>query len=167
MNRRYLLRACALGLALATPLAAPLATAASPGGDNPGILGWDWEVKALGTQGGQPSYQVTFRARLAEGYIVYGSDFDAELGPRPTKVRYQADLEVKPTGALQSVGTQRRKDRTFNTEYTYFGGTAELAQVVQVPAGATRIAGTIAGQTCYETDGTCTLFSQRFDIPLR
>lgn len=160
MFRRHLFRLAATGLVLAS-----LGLAVSAPAQEPEILDWNWSVEPV-TGGAAGSYRIVFRAKIAAGYIIYGSDFEADLGPKPTRVRY-APGAAEPAGALQSFGTRRRTDPTFRTEYSYFDGVAELAQTVQVPAGATSVGGTIAGQTCHEADGTCALFSQRFDIPLR
>jgi hypothetical protein len=127
-----------------------------------------WTSTAVRTQAGDGSavYRLEFTGRIAAGYIVYGSDFEANLGPNPTRVRFEPAEAVTPRDSLRSTGTKKGKDKAFNTDYTYFEGEARLSQLVAVPAGARRITGTLRGQTCHEADGTCTLFRSSFDIPL-
>lgn len=115
---------------------------------------------------GRPVYRLKFTGRITPGYIVYGSDFEAELGPNPTRVRFEPAGAVTTQESLQSSGTKKGKDKAFNTEYTYFEGEAKLSQLVAVAPGTKRVTGTIRGQTCHEADGTCTLFRASFDIPL-
>jgi hypothetical protein len=74
--------------------------------------------------------------------------------------------EVVPQGSLRSTGTRRRLDPVFKGEYSYFQGAAQLSQQIQVKSGVSRVSGTLRGQTCREADGTCSLFSRRFEIDL-
>ena len=129
------------------------------------LLDWSWTAEPLKSAGPQRTYRLNFQAAIVDGFIIYGSDFDAELGPKPTRLRF--DQPVSAEGPLLSVGTQRRTDKVFKTEYTYFDGKAQLAQTIVVPVGTSRLTGTIQGQTCDEADGTCALFSRKFDIELR
>lgn len=115
---------------------------------------------------GTPLYRLEFTGRIAPGYIIYGSDFEAELGPNPSRVRFEPADAVSTRESLQSTGTKKGTDKAFNTDYTYFEGEARLSQLVAVAPGTRRVAGTIRGQTCREADGTCALFRASFDIPL-
>lgn len=127
---------------------------------------WSTQAVAVQSANGERLYQLQFRGRIRDGYIVYGSDFSGELGPNPTRLRLDANQPVKLQDSLQSTGTRPGKDKAFDTVYTYFEGEARLSQVVAVEPGATRVTGTLRGQTCYLTDGTCQLFNTRFEIPL-
>ena len=159
MQRRTLFAAMAV-------TAATLAFAGFAHAQERDLLDWSWTAEPVNSAGPQRTYRLEFEARIAEGFIIYGSDFAAELGPRPTRLRFDQP-DVKAEGPLVSLNTQRRTDKVFKTEYTYFDGKAHLAQTVVVPSGASRLTGTIQGQTCDETDGTCALFSRKFDIDLR
>lgn len=129
-------------------------------------LSWITSAQPVKSAGGERLYRLQFAGRITPGYIVYGSDFKVELGPNPTRVRFKADSGITPQGALESVGTRKRTDKTLDIEYTYFDGEAKLSQVVAVANGTARLTGTLVGQTCHEADGTCALFQERFDIPL-
>lgn len=154
MHRRQFI--AALGGLAALPLAAA--------GDNP-VLDWRWRAEPVESDAAPRRYRLLLEARISEGYIIYGSDFEADLGPRPTRLRL-SDAEALPVGGLRSVDARRRTDKVFRTEYTYFDGVAQLEQVVEVKPGVTRLSGEIRGQTCHEADGTCALFVQRFEVPL-
>lgn len=138
------------------------ATAQQP----PAAVQWSNTARPVQSASGERLYRLEFTGRIAPGYIIYGSDFEANLGPNPTRLRLEAKQGVVANSKLQSTGTRAGTDKAFKTPYTYFEGEAKLSQVVTVAAGVTRVAGTLRGQTCYETDGTCALFSTRFDIPL-
>lgn len=127
-----------------------------------------WTSTAVPTKAadGSAAWRLEFTGRIKPGYIVYGSDFEANLGPNPTRVRFEPAAAVTPGDSLKSVGTKKGKDKAFNTDYTYFEGEAKLSQVITVAPGTRRVTGTLRGQTCHEADGTCTLFRSAFDIPL-
>lgn len=127
---------------------------------------WSTQVTPLQSANGERLYHLQLDGRIAPHYIVYGSDFNAQLGPNPTRLRFADDSGITPQGPLESVGTHKGTDEVFKTDYTYFRGEAKLSQVIAVAAGTEKIAGTIRGQTCYEANGTCQLFSTSFDIKL-
>lgn len=132
------------------------------------VIDWTWSAAAAPSSGqstGERLYDLRFTGHIASGYIVYGSDFEVDIGPRPVRLKFDAQ-EVAPQGSLQSTGARRRLDPVFKGEYSYFEGTAQLSQQIAVRSGVTRVSGTIRGQTCREADGTCALFSSKFDLPL-
>ncbi len=128
-------------------------------------VNWSTRVEPVKGAQGERLFRLQFEGRISEGYIIYGPDFDAELGPRPTRLRLDGDA-VKARDALLPAGTQRGKDKVFKTDYTYFQGQARLSQVIAAPAGVDKVSGRIVGQTCYEADGTCALFTSRFEVAL-
>jgi hypothetical protein len=129
------------------------------------IVNWRWTAVPT-PSASERVYELRFNASIAGGYIVYGSDFQVDIGPRPTRLKFDAPEAVTPRGSLQSAGTHRKLDPVFKGEYSYFDGKAQLTQQVAVKNGVSRVSGTIRGQTCREADGTCALFNQRFEIDL-
>jgi thiol:disulfide interchange protein DsbD len=156
MNRSHFVAA---SLLLALSLAAHPQDAPSP-------LAWTTRVEPVNPATSERLYRLQFTSRITPGYIVYGSDFKANLGPNPTRLRFRTDSGITPQGTLQSTATHKGTDKAFKTDYTYFEGEAKLSQVVAVAAGTDKIAGTLVGQTCHEASGTCALFQERFEIPL-
>lgn len=130
------------------------------------VASWNTTVAAVKSPSGAKLYRLQIDGRISPGYVVYASDFKAELGPNPTRLRFAPDSGVTAQGDLQSTGTHLGKDKSFNVDYTYFEGEAKLSQVVAVAAGTQKIVGTLRGQTCYEADGTCALFTARIDVPV-
>jgi len=154
MERRHLLAA----LLLAIPVSA------IPQEEQ--VIEWTWNAVASTDQSaGERRYDLHFKGSIGSGYILYGSDFEVDIGPRPVRLKFDAP-EVTPRGSLQSTGTRRRLDPVFKGEYSYFQGTAQLSQQITVKNGVSHVTGTIRGQTCREADGTCALFSRKFDLPL-
>lgn len=133
----------------------------------PESVQWTHTASAVKSDKGERLYRLEFTGNIAPGYVIYGPDFEANLGPNPTRLRLEAQEGVTANSKLESVGTRAGTDKAFKTPYTYFQGQAKLSQVVAVAPGVTHVAGTLRGQTCYETDGTCALFNVRFDVPLQ
>jgi len=126
---------------------------------------WQWRVEpAQPTVGGEA--QLVFSADLPAGYILYASDFKAELGPRPARITFDANDTVEVQGPLAAVKSQRRTDKTFGTEYSYFAERAEFRQTIRVLKPGATVSGRIDAQTCQEKDGLCTLLKEPFAIRL-
>lgn len=127
-----------------------------------------WNVTALPADadaGDEIVLQIV--ATIPADLIVYSSDFAAQLGPRPARLSVEPNDAVTLTGPLQAVGSQRRTDKVFGTQYSYFGGRAEFRQNVRLLQDSARVQGEIVGQTCDERDGVCTLFREPFTLELR
>jgi hypothetical protein len=139
------------------------ASAADLGPADDGALQW-----ALGVEraSGEPTNEVelVFTAEISDGWILYASDFAAEIGPRPAKFSFTPDANVELLGPVRAVRSLRRTDKTWNTEYSYFEKRAEFRQKVRLRNGATTVDGRIDGQTCYEPSGLCALFSKSFAL---
>lgn len=150
-------------LFVAASIAASVTLAQTAG---PAAVSWTNTAAPVSAPGGERAYRLQFSGRIAPGYIVYGSDFQSALGPNPTRLRLDNKEGVTPRESLQSSGSRKGKDKAFDSDYTYFEGEARLSQLVTVAPGVTRITGTLRGQTCYEADGTCQLFSAPIDIAL-
>lgn len=154
MNLRNLLLAGSLALASFTAASA----------DETGLQ-WQWRIEPSTVKAGDQA-EIVFSAAIPEGLILYSSDFTAELGPRPAKFVFEANDAVELQGPVTAVQSQRRKDKVFGTEYTYFANRAEFRQKVRVLKGGANVTGRIDGQTCQEQDGVCLLFKEPFSVRL-
>jgi hypothetical protein len=124
-----------------------------------------WHVDVLPTQD-RDVVEVVFRADIASGWILYSSDFAVEIGPLPAKFTFDANPALALLGPVEALRSQRKKDRTFGTEYSYFAGSAEFRQKVRVLAPVKSVSGRIDGQTCFEESGLCELFRENFSTTL-
>lgn len=125
----------------------------------------DWQWRAEPVAGAPGEVELVATAPIRQGWIVYASGFDAgDFGPRPAKLVVEAGGE--PLQPLRSEGAQSRSDRNFAGEYsyTYFAGQATFRQRVRLDAGARQVRGTLAGQSCREASGLCTLFNAPFAV---
>jgi hypothetical protein len=148
-----------LALAFALTLAATGAHADDPD------LQWQWRVEPKNAPAGQDA-EIVFSATIPAGFILYSSDFKAELGPRPAKFTFEPNDAIELQGSVRAVGAQRRTHKTFGTEYTYFAERAEFRQKIRVLKAGAEISGRIDAQTCQEKDGLCALVKQPFVVRL-
>jgi thiol:disulfide interchange protein DsbD len=145
-------------LLLVAGLVSTAASAADPGGPT-----LRWHVDVVPAQGAPADVvEVVFTADIASGWILYSSDFEVEIGPRPAKFTFDPNPSLAPVGVVVAPGSQRKKDHTFGTEYSYFAGRAEFRQKVRLLAPAESVSGRIDGQTCFEASGLCELFHESF-----
>jgi hypothetical protein len=110
--------------------------------------------------------EIVFRADIGSGWILYSSDFEMEIGPRPAKFTFDANPALSLVGPVQAVGPKRKKDATFGEEYTYFASHAEFRQKAKVLASLKTVSGRINAQTCFEESGLCELFRENFSANL-
>lgn len=108
--------------------------------------------------------EVVFTADIADGWILYSSDFELEIGPRATKFVFDANPGLTLVGPIQAVDPHWKKDKTLNdASYSYFSQRAEFRQKAKVVSPLQTVSGQISGQTCFERDGLCELFREKFN----
>lgn len=110
--------------------------------------------------------ELVFTAEIAAGWILYSSDFSAEIGPRPARFKLDPTPGLELIDDVRAIDSLRRKDKTLKTEYAYFERHAEFRQKVKLTAPVTTITGRIDGQTCFEQSGLCQLFRKAFTAAL-
>ncbi len=124
---------------------------------------WNWQLVPADAKPGSEA-ELVLVARLAPQWIVYSSDFKAEIGPLPVRLKRPKTSATEFVDSLVSVGARRKHDAELNAEYGYFSERAELRQKVKVPKDGSPVQATLSGQACYEADGTCHLFRQDITI---
>lgn len=126
-------------------------------------IAWKWRVEPAAAKPGEDATLI-FSADIPAGSILYSSDFKAELGPRPAKFVFEPSDSVALEGPVEAVQAQRKKDKTFGMEYSYFAGRAEFRQKVRVLKPGAMLSGRIDAQTCQEKDGLCLLLKEPFAV---
>ena len=155
------------GVALALTLAAAGLVPAEPAApDEAGGVNWQIRITPQSAHEGDEA-DLVFSAEIARGWILYSSDFTADIGPRPARFRFDPSEAAALLGAVRAISPLRRKDRTWHSEYSYFQGRAEFRQRVRITARPAHISGRIDGQACHEEDGTCTLIHKEFDLSVQ
>ena len=120
---------------------------------------WSWTLQPADARPGSEA-ELVLVARLAPHWVVYSSDFKADIGPLPARLRKKPQSAVQLVDGLRSISASRKKDESLNVEYGYFAGRAELRQRLKLPEDGSAAELTLNGQACNETDGTCHLIRQ-------
>jgi hypothetical protein len=129
------------------------------------VLRWTVQVTPAHPQPGD-TVELVFTADIASGWILYSSDFGADIGPRPARFKFETTAGLELIDGVRAVESLRRKDKTWKTEYAYFERRAEFRQRAKLTAPVKTIAGRIDGQTCFEESGLCELFRKTFTASL-
>jgi opacity protein-like surface antigen len=106
--------------------------------------------------------EVVFDADITHGWILYSSDFNLEIGPRPAKFVFDASTGLTLVGDIQPVKPQWKTDKTLGGKYSYFAQHAQFRQKAKLVAAPGSASGRITGQTCFEENGLCQLFREKF-----
>ena len=106
--------------------------------------------------------EIVFDADITHGWILYSSDFNLEIGPRPAKFTFDANTGLTPVGGIQPVKPQWKADKTLGGKYSYFARHAQFRQKARLDAAPGSASGLITGQTCFEENGLCQLFRENF-----
>jgi Disulphide bond corrector protein DsbC len=120
---------------------------------------WSWTLQPADARPGSEA-ELVLVAVLAPHWVVYSSDFKADFGPLPVRLRKKPQSGVELVEGLRSISASRKRDESLDIEYGYFAGRAELRQRLKLPADGSPAELTLNGQACNETDGTCHLIRQ-------
>jgi hypothetical protein len=120
---------------------------------------WSWSLQPADAKPGSEA-ELVLVAALAPHWVVYSSDFKAEFGPLPARLKKKPQSSVLLVDGLRSISASRKKDESLNIEYGYFAGRAELRQRLKLPEDGSPAELTLDGQACNESDGTCHLIRQ-------
>jgi hypothetical protein len=150
------------------PVALP-STQAGPSTSGPLMEGRNlhWHVAVVPAQA-KPGDEVelVFTADIAAGWILYSSDFNLEIGPRPTRFTFDANPSLSLLGPIRAVKPKWKKDRSLGAKYSYFEQHAEFRQKGRLLSPLNAVSGRINGQTCFEESGLCELFQEPFSAGL-
>lgn len=102
-----------------------------------------------------------FEATIDEGWHLYATDFDPDLGPSLPELSLAEGSPSKLKGKLISVKSTHQFDKTWGGEVAFFVKKGTFTQ--QILINSKMIEGTIKGQVC-EDNGQCTQTKAKFKI---
>jgi len=105
-----------------------------------------------------------FKATIDNGWHLYSSDFDPELGPMVTELVFESNNSFELVGGLQAINPKKGYDEIFGGDYTYFQGKGEFRQTIKVLNETLIFNGSIDYQVCTDEtgDGRCIPFEDDF-----
>ena len=75
---------------------------------------------------------LTFRAEIPKDWYLYSSDFDPDLGPMITEIKFENSNDYQVIGDLIPINPKEKYDELWEGNYTYFTGKAEFQQRIKV-----------------------------------
>jgi len=106
---------------------------------------WTFEAKKLAD--GQ--YEVHLKASIDEGWYIYSSNLESDMGPIPTAVYFEAPEGLAPVGDITEKGNKKSGyDELFDMNITKFANEVTFIQQVKVPGSTKSINGSVEYMTC-------------------
>jgi thiol:disulfide interchange protein DsbD len=110
--------------------------------------------------------EITFTATIPLGWYIYSNDFDPELGPTVTTVKWQEHPSFEIITELSSIDAKHKYDDVFMGDVGYFEGTGTFKQTLRVLELPVVLKGAIDYQMCTDLDGRCIPFEEDVDLLL-
>jgi thiol:disulfide interchange protein len=127
---------------------------------------WDASVSAKEVAVGD-EVELVLNATVEEGWYMYSSDFDPNLGPIVTTVTLKKSGDYESVGTLKAIHPKKKFDEIWGGDITYFVGKAEFRQKVKVLASDVILEGTVEYQTCTIKDGACVSGEYDFKVAIK
>ena len=97
---------------------------------------------------------ITFRAEIPKDWYLYSSDFDPDLGPMITEIKFENSNDHQVIGDLIPLNPKEKYDELWEGNYTYFTGHAEFQQHIKVLENNPIIKALAIYQICSDVSGT-------------
>jgi hypothetical protein len=98
------------------------------------------------------TFDVVFDVVIDNGWYLYSSDFDPDLGPMVTEFVFEPDDSYERVGDIRPIDPKKKYDELWEGEYTYFTGKAQFRQTVRALAPELKIRGSYSYQVCSDVD---------------
>lgn len=107
--------------------------------------------------------ELIFQADIIEGWYLYSSDFDPDLGPVVATFNFTKNDSYELVGGIKPVGAKSKEDKViWMGTYTYFTHSAEFRQKVKILKDSPEIKVKMNGQVCNDESGKCIPVVQQF-----
>jgi len=101
---------------------------------------------------------LTFRAEIPKDWYLYSSDFDPDLGPMITEIKFEDSNDYQGIGDLIPINAKEKYDELWEGNYTYFTGKAEFHQRIKILESDPLIKAVVIYQICSDVSGQCIPF---------
>lgn len=98
---------------------------------------------------------VIFNVIIADGWYMYSSDFDPDLGPNVTIFEFTKNPSYKLIGEVKAINPEKHYDDIWGGEYTSFEKTAQFKARVKILKANPKIVAYYEFQTCSIESGMC------------
>ncbi len=127
-----------------------------------------WSFKASNEHPAvRETVELRFTATVEDGWYLYSSDIDPDLGPIVTAVTFTPDAGFQPVGKLVPVNPKKKFDDIWGADITYFKGKGVFIQKVKILKERVNLSGQIEFQTCTDVDGKCINGKEKFTFTIQ
>ncbi len=127
---------------------------------------WSYEVSKEQLKVGD-EVDLIFHVTVDEGWHIFSSDFECEIGPIVTSFEYEKSDAYKLIGGLRAINPSKKYDEIFECEYTYFSHKGEFRQKIKILKANPQIKITGDYQVCTDADGTCIALDEEHTFNLK
>lgn len=125
---------------------------------------WQTSVSKKEVKAGEV-VELIFTAEIIEGWYLYSSDFDPDLGPVVATFRFTENDSYELVGDITPIGAKSKEDNLiWMGTYTYFKHKAEFRQKVKILKDNPQIKVKLNGQACNDESGRCVPVIQQFSF---
>ncbi len=150
----------------AQPLQLPGTDKTLANGSQTGILKpttWTFNL-SNGSAKADDEVELIFRAKIDKNWYLYSSDVDLDPGPIPATFTFVENESYELVGEIKPIGAEKKFDKIFEGEVTYFTKTAEFRQKVRLNKTNFHVEGIVEYQVCSDIDGKCIPFEEDFSF---
>jgi len=125
---------------------------------------WETSVSKSDVKVGE-TIDLIFKAKIIDGWYLYSSDFDPDLGPVVASFTFTENDSYQLSGDIKPIGAKSKEDNLiWMGTYTYFLGKAEFRQTVKILKENPVIQAKLYGQACNDESGKCVPVIQQFSF---
>lgn len=111
-------------------------------------------------------WTLRFKVELEDGWYIYASDIESDLGPTPATVEFEPKSSYKLVGDLVTIDAKEKFDMIWMGMVRYIKKEGVFQQKVKLLLGNPVINATISYQTCSDLDGKCILGEESFEFKI-
>lgn len=109
--------------------------------------------------------KVVFKASIPRDWYIYSNDFDPDLGPTLTTLKFsEKSTGFELVGGLKAINPKKKFDTIWEGDITYFEGTGTFEQTIKITSENINIVGLLDYQMCTDLTGRCVTFEEDFSI---
>ncbi len=124
-------------------------------------ISWHTAIKPKEVKVGE-TVTLNFQADIAEGWYLYATNFDPDLGPMVTTFLFESNSTYQLLGDVVSVDPKKKYDDLWEGEYTYFSKKAHFTQKLKVLHSDFHAQVAVVYQVCTEVNGKCIPLEDEF-----
>jgi thiol:disulfide interchange protein DsbD len=124
---------------------------------------WQFEVVPAKPAVGSMA-EVVAKVTIIDKWYLYSNDFDPNLGPLLTEIKFEKPQGYELVGKLKAIKPKKKFDDVWGGDITYFTKKGEFRQQIKITSENPVVKGTYEGQVCTDIDGKCINVEGDFEL---